>query len=39
MLGDRSMSTTRLVEVLSVAHLECALVAIEYFDDILRSVR
>ena len=37
MLGDRSMSATSLVEVLPVAHLEYALVAIEYFDDILRS--
>ncbi len=37
MLGDRSMSATSLVEVLPVAHLECALVAIGYFDDVLRS--
>ena len=36
-LGDRSMSATSLVEVLPVAHLAYALVAIEYFDDILRS--
>ena len=37
MLGDRSMSATSLVEVLPVAHLAYALVAIEYFGDILRS--